>query len=673
MRAWKRAGMLALLGASAMWVPIASAQFATGGTGLHRGRIFWVDWGNNGQNVYAGATIVRGFNVDTPSSPANRLDITCTLGNAQTTRGTAGLFVYTPGGWQGDGLDELYNIGGNQPGQGSNPNTLSVGLRTNSGATVEFNFTCSATLGGQPFALGGLVFADSESSSGTEYVAARLTGGGTLRIIDQIAQCRNTGNATRTNVTISGTPSEIRFNGPASPFTSCETNATPALRAGPILVGYIDGATSARVIVQGGGISAVAVGTVIELEFSEAIPASYGNASHVLNAAWSGGVATAGGDFNNPANLATPVLGPHLGATRDPDADANGAIGGADVDALPKRSGPAGAGYADVPPPNQLPGGTYSIANVACTGVASVAGWIDFNGNGTFDSNERSAVANCPAGNSNVSLIWTIPAGYVPQATSYMRLRASTSVTALATATGVAPEGEAEDYRIVLPQLVPTVAIAKITQGGVGTFSFTGSNGIPAQSLTTTAPGTAITGTPAPLTTAATATTVTEGASTTSQLSAISCTGLGAGGTATPDLANRSITLNAAATAIGSAITCTFTNVLNADLSVTKTNTPAAGPSDQAGDSVNSGATVNYAIAVSNNGPGSADNAVLRDPPPANMICSTATCGAQVGGAQCPGATGPALLSALQSSSGVVIPALPAGGRLTVTMTCTIN
>nr|WP_242110657.1 DUF11 domain-containing protein [Luteimonas aquatica] len=131
--------------------------------------------------------------------------------------------------------------------------------------------------------------------------------------------------------------------------------------------------------------------------------------------------------------------------------------------------------------------------------------------------------------------------------------------------------------------------------------------------------------------------------------------------------------LDAAATAIGAAITCTFTNVIGADLSVTKTNTPAAGPGDQAGDTVTSGATVNYAIAVSNNGPGSADNAVLRDPPPTNMTCSTATCGGQVGGAQCPAATGPALLAALQSGGGVAIPALPSGGRLTVTMTCVIN
>ncbi len=652
----------------------AQAQFATGGSGVHRGRIFWVDWGTNGEDVFAGRTITRGFNIGTPASTANRLDITCTLSNAARTAGTGtGLRVYNPGSWQGDGLDDLYNIGGNQPGQGANPNTLSVGLATPSGTTIEFDFACSATLGGVPFGLSGLVFADAEASGGSEYVAARLTSGGTLRVIDEIAQCRGADTNIRSTVTVTGSPQEVRFAGPTSPGVSCENNGTASLRAGPALVGFIDGALSARVIARGGGVSAVAVGAVIDLEFSEAIPASYGSAAaHVLNTNWSGGVAVTGGDYNNRANLAVVVPGARLGATIEPDPDAAGAIGGSDVDALPKTSGPLGSGYAAVPPPNSPPGTSYTISNIACTGPAFVAGWIDFDGNGSFDADDRSATASCASGSGTVSLTWTIPADYAMQATSYMRLRLSPDAAGVANPAGVAVNGEAEDYRLALPQLVPTLTIAKITMGGAGTFSFSGDNGVAAQNLTTTAPNTAVNGAAQSLAAAGTPTTLTEGAAADFTLSGIVCTGLGAGGTATPNLAARTVVLDAAATAANANITCTFTNSAHANLQITKTNTPASGPTDGSNDTVTAGSAVDYSIVVTNAGPGSADGAVVRDPATTGLTCTNAVCGSETNGAVCPGATGAALVTALQSGAGAAIPTLPANGSVTITLTCQV-
>lgn len=651
----------------------AQAQFATGGTGAHRGRIFWVDWGNNGENVFAGRTITRGFNIGTPASAANRLDITCTLSNATRTRGTvSALTVYTPGSWQGDGLDELYNIGGNHPGQGTNPNTLSVGLATPGGATIEFDFSCSATLGGVPFGLSGLVFSDAEASGGSEFVAARLTGGGTLRVIDEIAQCRGGNTNVRSAVTVSGSPQEVRFAGPSA-ATSCENNGTALLRAGPALVGFIDGALSARVIAQGGGVSAVAVGAVIDLEFSEAIPASYGSAAaHVLNTNWSGGVAVTGGDYNDRTNLAVVVPGAHLGATIEPDPDAAGPIGGSDVDALPKTSGPLGGGYAAVPPPTGPLGTSYTIPNIACTGPAFVAGWIDFDGNGSFDADDRSATASCASGSGTVSLTWTVPADYALQTTSYMRLRLSPDEAGVANPAGVAVNGEAEDYRLALPQIVPTMTIAKISTGGVGTFSFSGNNGFAAQSLTTTAPNTAVSGAAQSLSAAGTPVTLTESATTGFALTGIVCTGLGAGGTATPDLAARTVLLDAAATAASSNITCTFTNGAIANLQITKTNTPANGSTDGSNDTVLAGSNVDYTIVVTNPGPGAADGAVVRDTPLTGLTCTSATCGSETNGAACPATTGSALATALQSASGIAIPTLPANGSATFTLSCTV-
>ena len=653
----------------------AQAQFATGGTGLHRGRIFWVDWGNNGENVFAGRTITRGFNVGTPASAANRLDITCTLSNATST-GAATLAVYTPGSWQGDGLDDLYNIGGNHPGQGTNPNMLSVGLATPMGTTVEFDFACNATLGGANFDLSGLVFADAEASGGTEFVAARLTGGGTLRVIDEIAQCRNGNTNIRSTVTVTGSPQEVRFAGPPgpAPAVSCENNATPAQRAGPALVGFIDGALSARVIARGSGVSAVAVGAVIDLEFSEAIPASYGTAAvHVLNTNWGGGEAATGGDYNNRTNLAAIVPGVRLGDRVESDADADGAVGGFDVDGLSKTTGPLGAGYADVPPPSGTAGvSSYTISNIACVGLASVAGWIDFDGNGTFDGNERSATATCPVGtDTTVDLTWTIPADYAIQATSYMRLRLAPREEHVANATGLATDGEVEDYRLALPQLVPTVTIAKITTGGVGTFTFSGDNGIAVQNLTTTAPNTAVTGAAQSLSAAGTPTTLTENPATGFVLKSIVCTGLGAGGTATPDLAARTVVLDAAATTSDANITCTFTNAAATDLQITKTNTPLNGSTDRTDDTVLAGLPREYTIVATNLGPIAANDAVVQDTPVSGLTCSSAVCGSETNGAACPAATGGPLATALQT--GIAIPTLPANGSVTFTLTCTVT
>jgi len=119
--------------------------------------------------------------------------------------------------------------------------------------------------------------------------------------------------------------------------------------------------------------------------------------------------------------------------------------------------------------------------------------------------------------------------------------------------------------------------------------------------------------------------------------------------------------------------TCTFTNRrLNADLRLTKTNTPGINANvDQVADTVTSGAVSNYTIAVTNNGPDAANGAVLTDPAPSNLTCTTATCTA-AGGASCPAATGAALVAALQGA-GATIPTLPSGGSVSIVLDCTVN
>jgi uncharacterized repeat protein (TIGR01451 family) len=117
------------------------------------------------------------------------------------------------------------------------------------------------------------------------------------------------------------------------------------------------------------------------------------------------------------------------------------------------------------------------------------------------------------------------------------------------------------------------ITITKVSNSGTGTFGFSGNNGFGTDSIITSTAGTAVTGTYKALTNAGTATTITETFPATGawQVTNISCSGLGSGGTATPDLPNRTVVLNAAATAAGSNISCTFTNGIP-DLTIIKSH-----------------------------------------------------------------------------------------------------
>ncbi len=205
------------------------------------------------------------------------------------------------------------------------------------------------------------------------------------------------------------------------------------------------------------------------------------------------------------------------------------------------------------------------------------------------------------------------------------------------------------------------------------TLSITGTGG-PA-SVTTTGSGTTATGiatlSPGALGAAYTFSEIAAaGASLANYQTTYACTNALSGGQ-TPSGTGSSFSLTAVA---GDDLTCTFTNTRNslADLRLTKTNTPGVnGDVDQAADTVVSGAASNYSIVVSNLGPDAADGALVTDPAPTNLTCTTASC-VSAGGAACPAATGAALVSALQGA-GAAVPTLPSGSSITITLSCTVN
>ncbi len=101
--------------------------------------------------------------------------------------------------------------------------------------------------------------------------------------------------------------------------------------------------------------------------------------------------------------------------------------------------------------------GSYTINNIpvknTTANTAVLRGWIDFNHNGTFDSNE-SAEANVAINATTASLTWTIPAT-VTSGPAIIRLRLSTDASLLTANTAGASaayipmfDGEAEDHQI---------------------------------------------------------------------------------------------------------------------------------------------------------------------------------------------------------------------------------
>ncbi|MCD6155103.1 MAG: lamin tail domain-containing protein [Candidatus Verstraetearchaeota archaeon] len=109
---------------------------------------------------------------------------------------------------------------------------------------------------------------------------------------------------------------------------------------------------------------------------------------------------------------------------------------------------------------------SYSIQASMTNNTGSAAylrGWIDFNGNGAFDSDEASDLTAVPDGTSGtVSLTWSsIPADAVAGDT-YVRVRLSTESLGTDDATGIIGTGEVEDYPITIESCGPTISDPKV-------------------------------------------------------------------------------------------------------------------------------------------------------------------------------------------------------------------
>lgn len=175
------------------------------------------------------------------------------------------------------------------------------------------------------------------------------------------------------------------------------------------------------------------------------------------------------GSSTNAYGEATHAVttGIQLGANIDSDsasiADPNAAGDGADDD-----------GLATLPALTESAAYTLQVTTV---GTGTLTGWIDYNGNGTFDTDE-SITGNFGISSTGgvVDVPIHIPAG--SQGTTFMRLRYSTD-TAARNPDGAASDGEVEDYQITIGAKIanPTDPATVITEGSVCTaYNATGAD-----------------------------------------------------------------------------------------------------------------------------------------------------------------------------------------------------
>lgn len=415
----------------------ATAAFAPGGSGLYKGTIDWMEWGTRDAAVTAPTTKSSTREID-----GQKLVTTCTI---DTVSGQ--LKAYRSGSWKNDALDDLYNKGGT-----GSSNELVYGLANSvDGRQVDFHVSCSASLGGSPVPLGGLVVADAEASGNAEFISATPDAPKAgqpevkWRIIERF---RAAGCSTHVNATLA-----------VNKKLTLQPNAAECANGGPMAIGYMDGATGATVSVKGAGTSAVALGVVLESDFGDA-PLSYGSAGSLFERSWTGGLLTTGSTnvSDNTFVLGTPDQPKtRLGAQTDSDIgyQASADASADDLTRFDDEDAILPLGTLSV-----YAGQKYTLPSVMCTGPGYVAGWIDWNVNGKFDPGERSAAVQCTG--SSVALPWTVPADVTNTpgtSLSFLRLRIAQNEAGVAQPTGMTTSGEVEDHPLRLS--VPTLSIEK--------------------------------------------------------------------------------------------------------------------------------------------------------------------------------------------------------------------
>lgn len=379
-------------------------------------------------------------------SPRVRLVTTCTINklvynNRKTNNAvnaSGPIESYSPGRYGGDFLDNLYRATDPR----GNLILKNFGIKNNDGdpasadggryGTPSFNLNCQAQVltrqtensgnytTSTPFPIEGLVISDAESAhynkDHQEFVRATTAQPAQWYMLDKIWNqnlCGPQGNTqAERNRSLNAIPTmdpnsrKIRAN---ATFADWIGNTITILPNGSECVSpmgtpgatlFAQGISSARITLQGHGVQAVALGLVVPRDLGDA-PRSYGEAIALYHPTWENPLSRGLTNLTRGAKLAN-ARAPKYVLGDDVTHDAEEAYND-----LADRDGFDDAITAQEAVMDAAPGRSTS-KTIRCKGNGVVAGWVDWNLNGVFDSTEKSDSEVRCQGNKAM-LTWNIP------------------------------------------------------------------------------------------------------------------------------------------------------------------------------------------------------------------------------------------------------------------------
>lgn len=476
---------------------LVTSAYSTGGTGLYKNDILWLTWGGKNQNNLYG---IDNINLNTnaksyasiPLGNNKYLCIEATIEKMSSNN----IKSYRPGNYTGDSMDDWYNIGGT-----NTNNKLIAGISNSTdGQKVYFKVKCKATISGEPVRLKGIIIADAESMSSSEYIRAKADGSWNVL---EVKKNLNAGGNYFVRKDVS--KNIIQFGGGNDKTTA----ALALLKFNSSAYKGTDFEVTTEVVLKGDGTQAIAIGLITPgVDLGDA-PEYYGHPIHTLekmiissdNANNLGVFSTQNINDNDsvwyfddsrrrtnintndykPATFNSSVTSSYLGSAKAETNTTSINSVHADKD-----------GYGTIEEdawPNSLKRFSYK-ANFYIEGEtitatikyyseteAYITGWIDFNGDGKFGSNTYESVTKSgtnisrnttthnefafakvsrnTTNNGTVTLTWTVPKNRITRNT-YARLRITDSFDEISSPTSAAIDGEVEDHKITIIAPVST-------------------------------------------------------------------------------------------------------------------------------------------------------------------------------------------------------------------------
>ena len=327
-----------------------------------------------------------------------------------------------------------------------------------------------------------------------------------------------------------------------------------------------------------------------------------------------------------------------------------------------------------------ISGALYMVATVTAT-PTDTPHLVQFNpslgGNGTVT--DLGAISGAAASGTFFGATYVDAAGYLyafDNGNNHIYRVTVTASPPTAILASVGPTSTSNDGARCAMARIPTVTVVKSVTGRVAggdqfTVSLLDSANASLTSATTVGTGTSASTTNWPVTEGGNYTIrdamAAGSASTLAQYAAsIACTNTSSGAPVTVTGSAPDWVLNIAT---ADSFTCTITNGLSIDLSITKTNTFAQGANDRPDDTVAHGPTT-YTLVVSNAGPSPVTGAVVRDAPVAGVTCPPANA-VTITGNGVPAGT--FTVGNLTGGAGITLGTLTAGQSTTLAYQCTVN